>query len=87
MPVARRDPARTHHAITVAGLGSLTQPGARDVACRACGSTAVTCLDMTLTDGTPVVFVSCHDCEHRTWSEQGQPLAFSTVLDKTRKSA
>ena len=68
-------------------LGSLTQPGARDgVVCAACGSDCVTRLAMTLTDGTPVSFTSCHRCEHRTWTELGGgPLAVDLVLDKARK--
>jgi hypothetical protein len=43
---------------------------------------------MTLTDGTPVDFVSCHACEHRTWRRaDGEPAVLSTdeVLDRTRK--
>jgi hypothetical protein len=40
---------------------------------------------MSLTDGSPVEFTSCHSCEHRSWEEQGRALAFSNVLDKTRK--
>jgi hypothetical protein len=53
-------------------LGSLTQPGARSgTGCRACGSPRVTQIAMSLTDGSPVEFVSCHNCEHRTWSEEG----------------
>ncbi len=67
-------------------LGSLTQPGARGtLACAACDSERVTHLAMTLTDGTPVQFVSCHRCEHRTWIGDGRPLDTDTVLDKTRK--
>jgi hypothetical protein len=70
-------------------LGSLTQRGARDgVSCRACGSERVTRLSMALTDGSSVVFTSCHRCEHRTWQEQdtsGQVLHVQRVLDKTRK--
>jgi hypothetical protein len=45
---------------------------------------------MTLTDGTPVEFVSCHRCEHKTWVDasgvQHRELPVSTVLDKTRKT-
>jgi hypothetical protein len=70
-------------------LGSLTQPGARSGSgCRACGSERVTRIDMSLTDGSPVQFTSCHRCEHRTWEEQGiegSVLPVHTVLDKTRK--
>ena len=71
-------------------LGSLTQPGARDgAACRACGSERVTRIAMTLTDGSPVQFTSCHRCEHRTWEETRRRPApccrSQRVLDKTRK--
>ena len=70
-------------------LGSLTQPGARTGnGCRACGSERVTRITMSLTDGSPVEFTSCHRCEHRTWEEQGSSgavLPVADVLDKTRK--
>jgi DNA-directed RNA polymerase subunit M/transcription elongation factor TFIIS len=71
-------------------LGSLTQAGARvEAACSECGSERVTHLAMTLTDGTPVEFVSCHRCEHKTWVDasgvQHQELPVTSVLDKTRK--
>ena len=70
-------------------LGSLTQPGARSGAgCMACGSERVTRIAMSLTDGSPVQFTSCHRCEHRTWEEQGHDgsvLPVAKVLDKTRK--
>lgn len=70
-------------------LGSLTQPGARaGASCRACGSERVTRIAMSLTDGSPVTFTSCHRCEHRTWEEQGAVdavLPVQRVLDKTRK--
>jgi len=77
--------ARTS-SVTSEPLGSLTQQGARGVArCEACGSDRITHLAMTLTDGTPVEFVSCHRCEHRSWTEQGEQLAVGIVLDKARK--
>ena len=69
-----------------AALGSLTQPGALvGVACRVCGSSRVTRLAMTLTDGTPVEFTSCHRCEHRSWVGDGRSLGRAEVLDRTRK--
>jgi hypothetical protein len=40
---------------------------------------------MSLTDGTPVEFTSCHRCEHRTWEHAGGELPVSTVLDRARK--
>jgi hypothetical protein len=74
-------------------LGSLTQPGHGNLRiCAACGSDRVTELSMTLTDGTPVEFVSCHACEHRTWiaapsADQDVPVVLTSdqVLDRTRK--
>lgn len=82
--------ARTSEPLA-APLGSLTQAGARtDATCAGCGSERVTHLAMTLTDGTPVEFVSCHRCEHKTWVDasgvQHQELPVTTVLDKTRKT-
>ncbi len=70
-----------------APLGSLTQPGARDgVRCEICDSDCVTRLAMTLTDGTPVSFTSCHRCEHRSWTEVGgDVLGRAAVLSKARK--
>ena len=68
-------------------LGSLTQPGARGgITCAACGSPRVTQIAMALTDGSPVEFLSCHACEHRTWSDAcGSLLPVAHVLDKARK--
>jgi hypothetical protein len=49
-------------------LGSLSQGGASvpagTEACASCASTSLTRLGMVLGDGTAVVFVSCHRCEH-----------------------
>ena len=53
--------------------------------CTGCGSARVTSIALTLTDGSPVRFTSCHVCEHRSWAEGDRPLAFDTVLAKTRK--
>ena len=65
---------------------SLTQAGpAPSGSCPECGSQRVTALAMTLTDGTPVEFASCHDCEHRHWAHEGQVLAFSDVITRTTK--
>lgn len=67
-------------------LGSLTQREHRNAAvCGACGSPHLTHLSMSLTDGTPVDFVSCHRCEHRAWAHAGTLLPVDAVLDRTRK--
>ncbi|MHB2023017.1 MAG: hypothetical protein ACYCO3_06790 [Mycobacteriales bacterium] len=54
--------------------------------CFACGTHRVTELAMTLTDGSPVRFVSCHACEHKTWWQDGAELGFDSVLAKARKT-
>ena len=67
-------------------LGSLTQQS-RSTSCRRCASTRVTRLAMHLTDGTPVIFVSCHRCEGRSWEHDGMEISVADVLDRTRKPA
>jgi transcription elongation factor Elf1 len=65
---------------------SLTRPGARSGAeCPMCGSQRLTSLTMTLTDGTPVNFSSCHNCEHRVWADEAGRLDFSDVLTRATK--
>ena len=67
-------------------LGSLTQQDGPDAVCRVCDSPQVTRLAMTLTDGTPVDFTSCHRCEHRRWEHAGSEIGVKAVLERTRKS-
>jgi hypothetical protein len=55
------------------------------VTCSNCGSSRITRISMTLTDGTPVDFTSCHDCEHKVWTGTKGALALTGVLDRTRK--
>lgn len=65
---------------------SLTQPEARsDARCPACGSPRLTQIAMTLTDGSPVDFASCHNCEHKSWLAAGVALPLNTVLAKATK--
>lgn len=85
IPVQRS--RRGRPAAPVVPLGSLTQQGVVGPACGSCGSAQVTRLAMTLTDGTPVVFVSCHRCEARRWEHEGAELSVDSVLDRTRKLA
>ena len=69
-----------------AAAASLTQAGtAPSGSCPECGSARVTALAMTLTDGTPVQFASCHECEHRHWSHEGSSLDFSDVISRATK--
>ncbi|GAA2726034.1 hypothetical protein [Cellulomonas aerilata] len=72
-------------------LGSLVTapaPSAAQVArCGECAGTFLTRLAMTLTDGTPVTFVSCHQCEAKAWiAEDGAPLALDEVLTSATRS-
>ena len=55
------------------------------VTCSNCGSSRITRISMTLTDGTPVDFTSCHDCEYKVWTGQQGDLALTGVLDRSRK--
>jgi transcription elongation factor Elf1 len=65
---------------------SLTRRGARNGAeCPSCGSERLTTLAMTLTDGTPVHFSSCHNCEHRVWADEAGRLEFADVLSRATK--
>ncbi len=66
-------------------LGSLTQVRT-ERGCQTCGSTQVTRLAMRLTDGTPVTFTSCRNCEARTWEHDGVNLSVQEVLDRSRKA-
>jgi hypothetical protein len=45
----------------------------------------VTRLAIHLTDGTPVLFTSCHHCEVRRWEHHGSEMSVQAVLDHTRK--
>ncbi len=55
------------------------------VTCASCGSARVTRISMTLTDGSPVDFTSCQDCEHKLWTGPTGDLALAGVLDRTRR--
>ena len=87
-PPARPRRSRSRSgAVPAAPLGSLTQREHRiDSTCSWCGSPRVTRLTMSLTDGTPVEFTSCHRCEHRSWVHGGDALSVDNVLDRTRRT-
>ena len=57
----------------------------RGLFCPQCSGTRVTRISMRLTDGSPVDFVSCHDCEHKHWRGVDGALALDGVLDRARK--
>ncbi len=57
--------------------------------CGHCGSSSLTRLPMVLTDGTDVLFVSCHACEQRQWLTEMDgvltALPIESVLARTQK--
>jgi hypothetical protein len=66
-------------------MSLVTTPSSALATCSYCGSSRVTSISMTLTDGTPVDFASCHTCERRSWSASGSALPLHSVLDHARK--
>ena len=70
------------------GEPSSAVPGVAE-RCGQCGSSSLTRLPMVLTDGTDVLFVSCHACEQRQWltEQDGRwtALPIESVLERTQK--
>ncbi|MBW3638450.1 MAG: hypothetical protein KY451_01140 [Actinobacteria bacterium] len=60
-------------------------PASQRPVCGTCSSSRVTSIAMTLTDGSPVHFASCHNCESRSWTQAGRRLDITTVLGKAQK--
>ena len=83
---SRRTPAVAPTLGSIALAPTRTAPGT--LTCGRCASTTLTHLQMTLTDGSPVVFVSCHACEHKGWfalDGTGVNLSFESVLSSATK--
>lgn len=82
-------PRRRRGARPTEPLGSLSSPvpvapGTRS--CSGCGAEELTRVDMTLADGTDVVFVSCYRCETTSWvGASGQTLDPDDVLPRMRR--
>ncbi len=55
------------------------------VNCQQCGAKDAVEIELTLPDDTEVHFTSCHRCEHRWWSSNGEVIDLTQVLDKARK--
>ena len=66
-------------------MSLVTTPHNQLPSCDHCGSTRVTEISMTLTDGSPVRFASCHACEQKSWRQAGRVLDVQTVLTKAQK--
>ena len=66
-------------------MSLVTTPLSQLATCAQCAGTRVTRISMTLTDGSPVDFSSCHSCEHKSWVQAGAVLDVTTVLAKAKK--
>ena len=66
-------------------MSLVTTPARSLATCPSCSGQRVTAITMTLTDGSPVDFASCHNCESRSWTQAGRHLDFATVLGKAQK--
>lgn len=53
--------------------------------CPDCSSANVININLTMEDGEPVAFYSCHQCEHRWWDREGEPLDLPAVLELARR--
>jgi hypothetical protein len=82
---ARRGTAEVQ--VPLGSLVTAATPSAAQVArCGECSGTFLTRLAMTLTDGTPVTFVSCHQCEAKAWiSADGSALGLDAVLSSATR--
>ena len=66
-------------------MSLVTTPTRALATCGTCAGSRVTSIMMTLTDGSPVHFTSCHSCESKSWKQGGRELDISTVLGKAQK--
>lgn len=66
-------------------MSLVTTPASSLATCTTCASRRVTSITMTLTDGSPVDFTSCHACESKSWQQGGIELDVATVLGKAQK--
>ncbi len=49
--------------------------------CTTCGADSVIQIDMSLPDGTEVVFNSCHVCEAKWWDKEGETIEVDGIID------
>ncbi|MCW2680178.1 MAG: hypothetical protein JWM62_1579 [Frankiales bacterium] len=66
-------------------MSLVTTPTRTLAVCDTCAGNRVTSITMTLTDGSPVDFTSCHSCETKSWKQNGRELDITTVLGKAQK--
>ena len=61
--------------------GSVKKASVEGLVCTSCGETSVIEIEMTLPDGTEVVFCSCHVCEAKWWNREGETIAVDGIID------
>jgi len=53
--------------------------------CNTCGHSSVIEIELTLPDGSEVVFCSCHRCESKWWDRDGEVLDLDALIDVARR--
>jgi transposase-like protein len=54
--------------------------------CPQCGSRNVININLTMEDGEPVSFYSCHACDKRWWNRDGEPIDLPNVLELAKRA-
>jgi transposase-like protein len=54
--------------------------------CPQCGSRNVININLTMEDGNPVSFYSCHNCDKRWWNKDGEPIDLPNVLELAKRA-
>jgi DNA-directed RNA polymerase subunit M/transcription elongation factor TFIIS len=49
--------------------------------CTTCGQESVIQIEMTLPDGSEVIFNSCHVCEAKWWDKKGEVVRVDGIID------
>ncbi|GMQ97833.1 MAG: hypothetical protein BMS9Abin17_0336 [Acidimicrobiia bacterium] len=49
--------------------------------CTSCGQNSVIQIEMTLPDGSQVIFCSCHVCEAKWWDKEGEAVSVDGIID------
>mgnify|MGYP001823514639 FL=1 len=55
------------------------------LSCNSCGQNSVLQIELTLPDGSEVVFCSCHRCESKWWDRDGVRLDLDALIDVARR--
>ena len=57
------------------------------LSCSTCGQNSVIQIELTLPDGSEVVFCSCHRCESKWWDRDGVRLDLDALIDVARRES